>query len=38
MWPSSESHLHLSFIFIEMNLYSFSFLCDVYSDLHKHMK
>ena len=27
MWPESQSHFHLSFIFIEMNFYSLSFLC-----------
>ena len=29
MWPASQSHFHLLFIFIEINFYSFSFLCDV---------
>ena len=27
MWPTSQSHYHLLFIFIEMNFYSMSFLC-----------
>ena len=32
MWPASQSHFHLSFIFIEMNFYSFSLLYDVCND------
>ena len=35
MYPS---HFHLLFIFIEMKFYSFSFLCDVCSEVHEHMQ
>ena len=38
MWPTSPSHFHLLFIFIEMNFYLLSFLCDVYNEFHKHMQ
>ena len=38
MWPASQSHVHLLFIFIEMNFYSLSFLCDVCNEVHEHMK
>ena len=33
MWPASQSHFHLLFIFIEMNFYSSSFLCDVCNEV-----
>ena len=37
MWPTSQSHFHPLFIFIEMNFYSLSFLCDVCNDqVHEH--
>ena len=38
MWPASQSHFHLSFIFIKMNFYLLSFLCDVYNEVHEHMQ
>ena len=38
MWPSSQSHFHLSFIFIEMNFHSLSFLSDVCNEVHEHME
>ena len=38
MWPSSQSHFHLLFIFIEMNFYSLSFLCDVCNEVHEYMQ
>ena len=38
MWPESQSDFHLSFIFIEMNFYSLSFLCDVCNEVHEHMQ
>ena len=38
MWPASQSHFHLLFIFIEMNFYLLSFLCDVYNEVHEHMQ
>ena len=37
MWPTSESHFHLSFIFIEMNFYSLSFLCNVCNEVYEHI-
>ena len=37
MWPASQSQLHTSFIFIEINFYSLSFLCDVCNKVHEHM-
>ena len=37
MWPANQSHFHLSFIFIEMNFCSLSFLCDVCNEVHEHM-
>ena len=37
MCPESQSYFHLSFIFIEMNFYLFSFLYDVYNEVHEHM-
>ena len=33
MWPPSQSHFHLSFIFIEMKFYLFSFLCHVFNEV-----
>ena len=38
MWPESQSHFHLLFIFIEMKFYSLLFLCDVYNEVHEHMQ
>ena len=38
MWPASQSHFHLLFIFIEMNFYLLSFLCDVCNEVHEHMQ
>ena len=38
MWPASQSHVHLLFIFIEINFYSLSFLCDVCNEVHEHMQ
>ena len=38
MWPASQSHFYLSFIFIEMNFYSLSFLCDVCNEVHEQMQ
>ena len=38
MCPASQSYFHLLFIFIEMNFYSLSFLCDVCSEVHEHMQ
>ena len=38
MWPTSQSHFHLLFIFIEINFYSLSFLCDVCNKVHEHMQ
>ena len=38
MWPESQSHFHLLFIFIEMNFYSLSFLCDVCNEVHEYMQ
>ena len=38
MWPGSQSHFHLSFIFIEMNFYSLSFLCDVFNEVHERIQ
>ena len=38
IWPASQSHFHLSFIFIEMNFNSFLFLCDVFNEVHEHMQ
>ena len=38
MWPASQSHFHLSFIFIEMNFHSLSFLCDVCNEVHEHIQ
>ena len=38
MWPISQSHVHLLFIFIEINFYSLSFLCDVCNEVHEHMQ
>ena len=37
IWPASQSHFHLLFIFIEMNFYSLSFLCDICTEVHEHM-
>ena len=37
MWHASQSHFHLSFIFIEINFYSLSLLCEVYNEVHEHM-
>ena len=36
MWPASQSHFHLSFIFIEMNFYSLSFFYDICKEVHEH--
>ena len=36
MWLTSQSHFHLSFIFIEINFYSLSVLCDVCNEVHEH--
>ena len=38
MWLASQSHFHLSFIFIEMNFYSLLFLCDVCNEVHERIK
>ena len=38
MWPPSQSHFHLLFIFIEMNFYLLSFLCDVGNEVHEQMQ
>ena len=38
MWPASQPHFYLSFIFIEMNFYLLSFLCDVCNEVHEHMQ
>ena len=38
MWRASQSHVHLLFIFIEMNFYSLSFLSDVCNEVHEHMQ
>ena len=37
MWPASQSHFDLLFLFIEMYLYSLSFLCDVCNEVHEHI-
>ena len=37
MRPSSQSHFHLSFIFIQIKFNSFLFLCDVCNESHEHM-
>ena len=37
-WPASQSHIHLLFIFIEMNFYSLTFLCDNCNEVHEHMQ
>ena len=37
MWLASQSHFLLSFIFIEMNFYLLSFVCDVCNEVHEHM-
>ena len=36
MWHASQLHFHLLFIFIGINFYSLSFLCDVYNEVHEH--
>ena len=33
----SQSYFHLSFIFIEMNFYALSFLCDICNEVYEHM-
>ena len=38
MWHARQSHFHVLLIFIEMSFYSFSLLCDVYSEVHEHMQ
>ena len=38
MWPTSQSHFHLLFIFIEMKFYLLSFLCDVCNQVHEHIQ
>ena len=38
MWPASQSHFHLLFIFIEIKFYSLSFLCDVCNEVYEHMQ
>ena len=38
MWPASQSHFHLLFIFIEMKFFSLSFLCDVCNEAHEPMQ
>ena len=38
IWPASQSHFHIFFIFIEMKFYSLSFLCDVCNEVHEHMQ
>ena len=35
---ASQSHFHLLFIFIEINFYLLSFLCDVWIEVHEHMQ
>ena len=37
MWPARQSNFHLSFIFMEMNIYPLSFLCDVCNEVQEHM-
>ena len=36
MWPTSQSHFHLVFIFIEMKFNLSSFLCDRYNEVDRH--
>ena len=38
MWPTSQSYFHLSFIFIQMNFYLLSFLCEVSNEVHRRMQ
>ena len=38
MWPTSQSHFDLLSIFIEINFYSFLFLCDIYNEVHEHVQ
>ena len=38
MWPASQSHFHLLFIFIEMKFYSLSFLCDCCNEVYQHIQ
>ena len=37
MWLPSQSHFYLLFIFVKMNFYSLSFLCDVCNEVYEHM-
>ena len=38
MWLENQSHVHILFIFIEINFYPLSFLCNVYNEVHEHME
>ena len=38
IWPLSQSHFHLLFIFIEMKFFSSLFLCDIYNEIHEHIQ
>ena len=38
LWPASQSYFHLLFIFIKVDFYSLSFLCDVCNEVHEHMQ
>ena len=38
MLRASQSHFHLSFIFIKMNFQSLSLLCDVFNEVHEHIQ
>ena len=37
-WPSSQSYFYLLFIFVEINFYLLSFLCDVYNKVYEYMQ
>ena len=38
MWLASQSYFHLSFIYIKMNFYSFSFMCDVCNEVYEYIQ
>ena len=38
MWPANQSCFHHSFIFIEINFYSLSFLCDIWNEVHEQIQ
>ena len=38
MWTASQSHFRLLIIFIEINFYSLSFLCDVCNEVNEDMQ